>query len=785
MSAVQTKQPAERRMIMEWKTVWNYKIIDAGAPLADFDHILERVTVKSPVTGKQIRLLLDNRENRGSLKIARIAVRLHSENSHLKDLYVSGNRSVVLNPGETVCTDPADLDVCTDEAIDVLLWIEHLEGLQGICQTWAARSWQSAFSTWRTVQDTGEEWLTSTQMIPYLREDVHIPTAAAGISRVDFMADESVRTIILFGDSITHMSYYSDALAERTAAEYPGRAVLLNAGIGGNRLCYDASYSPLLKEHSAVFGHAGYKRFETDVFMNIKTDTVLMLEGINDITHGFQYGRPDQIPSVEEFCSRYAEVIDCAHRNGAKIYIGTMMPEAVFTDEEWFDASEKLRHEINTWIRQQKLADGVIDFEVVSTSRTGGIREGFFIDNLHPNVFGGKEMASLIPLEDILDSAKQNTNIDMDYLYAGALSFKRPDMISRQTFTVPLSRINDTQRIPQAYTIHDDGSVDFNLHYPDAGSVVLQISGDDPLIVKLERRNDLWSGKCKPGTGLMGVIVYVDGNEVICPSLPIGYSANRPLNMIDIPEENSVISPDECTHGSVVMDYFRSAVSGRLERIYVYLPAEYHSSNKSYPVLYLQHGHGENETAWVTQGRMNFIADKLIASEKAVPSIVVMCCGMMTFEEENGVRLGYTEEFERMLLEEVIPLVEKRYRVINDAEHRAMAGLSMGSIQTSIITLKHPEMFSHVGLFSGFVQDPLAGYTDHLSPELLKAYASRFRVYFRAIGDRDVFLQNFLSDDELLAEYGISSDRRIYHGSHEWKVWRHCFHDFYPLLFRK
>lgn len=371
------------------------------------------------------------------------------------------------------------------------------------------------------------------------------------------------------------------------------------------------------------------------------------------------------------------------------------------------------------------------------------------------------------------------------YCYAGALSFRKPNMIPRQLLTTPLSYMTDDLRVPQAYTVEVNGTVSFCLYYPNAKSVQLQVLGDEPQNLTLRQNGDLWTGSCEPGTGLLGVIINVDGNEVLSSALPIGYSSNRPMNLIEVPEEDTVIEPEDCPHGSVVMDFFQSRVSGRLERIYVYLPPDYQNSGKRYPVLYLQHGHGENETTWVTQGRMNFIADNLIASEKAVPAVVVMCNGMMTFEEKDGVRLGYAESFPRMLAEEVIPYIEGRYRVLADAEHRAMAGLSMGSIQTSIITLKHPELFSYVGLFSGFVQDPLAGYTEHLSPDKLENYRDRFKIYFRAIGDKDIFFRNFLSDDELLERYSISCDRRIYSGGHEWKVWQHCFHDFYPLLFKE
>ena len=97
--------------------------------------------------------------------------------------------------------------------------------------------------------------------------------------------------------------------------------------------------------------------------------------------------------------------------------------------------------------------------------------------------------------------------------------------------------------------------------------------------------------------------------------------------------------------------------------------------------------------------------------------------------------------------------------------------------------LNHPELFRYTGLFSGFVQDPLAGYSNHLTPQKLAAYKDRFKVYFRGIGDQDPYMPNFLSDDDLLTEYGIKCERHIYRGGHLWKVWQHCFHDFYQLLF--
>lgn len=202
------------------------------------------------------------------------------------------------------------------------------------------------------------------------------------------------------------------------------------------------------------------------------------------------------------------------------------------------------------------------------------------------------------------------------------------------------------------------------------------------------------------------------------------------------------------------------------------------------PVLYLQHGHGENETTWVNQGKVNFIFDNLISQGKANEAIIVMCNGMLTFEKKNEIFLNITEAFEKMLTTEVIPYIEQKYRTYGDKKHRAMAGLSMGSMQTSVVTLKHQELFDYVGIFSGFVRDILTGYEQHIQPEYLKTYSKNIKYIFRAIGEEDIFMDAFLNDDKLLKEYEVEHQRNLYKGYHEWKVWQHCIHDFLCQIFK-
>lgn len=366
--------------------------------------------------------------------------------------------------------------------------------------------------------------------------------------------------------------------------------------------------------------------------------------------------------------------------------------------------------------------------------------------------------------------------------YMTGLTFRKTNMIPKDENMGPIVNYDYDAVLPNPYEVIGEGKVRFNLYYPDAQNVILRTYLD---AFELQKNGACWVGECNVGTGFIGVMLNVDGHEVLCPSLPIGFGGNKPINFIQILETASVIEPLNCSHGSVVMEYVPSVVTGRLERIYLYLPPDYHKNEaEKYPILYLQHGHGENETTWVNQGKVNFIFDNLIAQGKAKPAVVVMCNGMVSFERAKEIYVDITEAFEKMLISEVMPYVEKKYRVHADKAHRAMAGLSMGSMQTSVVTLKHQDLFNYAGIFSGFVRDVLTGYEGHMQMDYLQTYSKNLKYIFRAMGEDDNYMDAFLSDDQLFESYGIACERVIYPGYHEWKVWQHCIHDFAQKIFQ-
>lgn len=311
------------------------------------------------------------------------------------------------------------------------------------------------------------------------------------------------------------------------------------------------------------------------------------------------------------------------------------------------------------------------------------------------------------------------------------------------------------------------------------------------------KENGIWKLKYPRKDGITLVQLQIDGMNVLTPYLPICYGYSRPYNYVAIETEEDFFCLKDVPHGTVRQEYLYSDVTGEWERCMVYTPAEYESfPAKRYPVLYLQHGHGENETGWTEEGRVNFIMDNLIEEGKARPCIIVMNNGMVQVKNTERKRLVDHTVFPKYLIEDVIPYIDRKYRTIKDKSGRAMAGLSMGSIQTSITAFTHPEYFSYIGLFSGFLRDFIQGdrimdmiKREKASDEHLKAldhkekFENDFKIFFRAMGKEDIFIQKFREEDELLDKKGISCIRHMYEGEHDWNVWRYCIRDFAQMLF--
>lgn len=337
--------------------------------------------------------------------------------------------------------------------------------------------------------------------------------------------------------------------------------------------------------------------------------------------------------------------------------------------------------------------------------------------------------------------------------------------------------------IPYGVEYLEDGQAKIRIFAVNAAKVELETGAGRYLLEK--REAGIWNATVRLEGGYQDIRVLVDGSDVIYPLLPIGFGAYSPCNFLDVPLEKCDYEVRRIRHGIVCTEYLYSEVTEKHERIMVYLPPGYfEESEERYPVLYLQHGLGGNETNWIYEGKLNFIYDNLIDEGRAEPAICVMCGGMVQ-TGKSGERKSDYRLLEELLLRDVIPHIDRVYRTIADREHRALAGLSMGSIQTSRITFRHQDMFAWAGLFCGFLRDIISGDNSHLNESCTGTYNENMRLLFRAMGEEDYYFQEFLKDDEICREKSLACVRRTYHGAHNWQAFRTALLDFLPLVFQR
>lgn len=329
--------------------------------------------------------------------------------------------------------------------------------------------------------------------------------------------------------------------------------------------------------------------------------------------------------------------------------------------------------------------------------------------------------------------------------------------------------------------VSSDGMVEFYMYAPNAKKVEIGCLGGFAGTGRFELQpdgNGGFSGRKKFHYGMHYYYWFVDGVQVCNPKAGASYGCFNVINTFEVPErEDDFFYIRPVPHGTVSICKYVSGVNGHMKESYVYTPPGYGkngNSDKKYPVLYLLHGVGENETGWIWQGKLNFIMDNLIAEGKCMEMIVVMGCGYAFVPGDDPV--FYPGDFDAELTQDLIPYIESHFRTKRGRDHRAVAGLSLGSAQSALSYLKHPEMFGALGVFSGVLMEPL---DDAATQQAHKPHLVLF-----SCGSEEREIKE--SQDGYyvkLREKGIRVINKVYEGYHEWLVWRKSLADFAHELF--
>jgi enterochelin esterase-like enzyme len=357
--------------------------------------------------------------------------------------------------------------------------------------------------------------------------------------------------------------------------------------------------------------------------------------------------------------------------------------------------------------------------------------------------------------------------------------------------------------------ILQDNTVIFRIKAPDASK--LQVVGtwapDLKPVPMIKNDSSIYEVKIGPlGSDMYEYRFIVDGIPTLDPNNnAVTRDGTFNESRLLVPGQlGDLLAVQNVPHGKVSAVWYSSSTLGAQRRMYVYTPPGYDESNGKYPVMYLLHGGGGDEDGWVNRGRANYILDNLIAAKQAVPMIIVITNGNpdaiaapldaplnKSSKELAGIGGMASQRFEESLVKDVVPYIEKNYRVIADADHRAITGFSMGGFQTQNITNNNPGMFKYIGvmsmgLFSSFRNSNVPSTYDrdkHIA-QLKTVIASKPKYYWIGIGKNDFLFDSVTKLRKLYDEVGLNYTYRESEGSHTWKEWRLYLTELAPKFFK-
>ncbi len=360
---------------------------------------------------------------------------------------------------------------------------------------------------------------------------------------------------------------------------------------------------------------------------------------------------------------------------------------------------------------------------------------------------------------------------------------------------------NDTLVSPET---HSDKRVTFRIYAPKASEVTLR--GDwmeGPGVIKMEKDDKgIWSGTVGPLVpNFYSYAFLVDGVRTLDPKNAMIKQGVASLDNMFLLSGAEVAFAENrrVPHGEIRLVWYQSSTLGMQRRMHVYTPPGYEAGKNRYPVFYLLHGGGDEDSGWNTIGRAGFILDNLLAEKKAKPMIIVMPNGSLPrptnlppatpgAPPNPEVTAALQDRFSNELLKDIVPFIEKNFRVLPDKANRAIAGLSMGGGQTTRVVTTHPGQFAYVAVWSAGINPQMTADFEKRAAALLDhpdQANKQIKLFSISCGEKDTLAFNGSKNlAEILKKRGIKHDFHISGGGHTWINWRHYLNEFAPRLFQ-
>ncbi len=334
-----------------------------------------------------------------------------------------------------------------------------------------------------------------------------------------------------------------------------------------------------------------------------------------------------------------------------------------------------------------------------------------------------------------------------------------------------------------------DGNATFTFFAPNAKSVFVcgngGAFGDTPIPMKKDEEG-YWRvtvTNVTPGFHFHRFIV--DGTTVMNAQGPFGYGCHESINFVEVPDKNDdTYLCKNVPHGTLHMELFTSSKTGEVKNCWIYTPPSYLTdTEKKYPVLYLHHGGGETETGWIWMGKINYIADNMIAEGACEEMIIVMPCMYdIHYDKPDNFMAG---DYDSLLINDCIPMIQSHYRVKTDNESRAITGLSMGSYHSAQIACNHPGYFAYVGMLSGSFDDRWYRWVNCRDVVQMPQFIEKTKLFYMSVGTDETRLYPQVTENmELLRKAGVACDYFECPGYHEWTIWRKSIRNLMTKLFR-